>query len=367
MKTRLFIAMLFAAAVSFVSCTKDEVNDVEGKTGTYVINYGNYGNSPSTITLFDTDADSTMNGYYKSVNGVSAKSNFQYAYNYDGKIFFMGNAVDKVTFVDEHTFEQTHNGISEGIVKPRYCVAEGNTLYVSCWGGDIWIDNSLSYIAKVDLVTYEVTSTIALPGGPEGMEIANGKLYAALNYKDSVAVIDLGSDAVSYIATPAVSSYFVKDASENLYVTLVSTYSNYSETTGLGYINTNTDDFIETYALAGVSSTTASIVKENADFSKIYTVASSWVMEITGADTSWVQKGSVAIFDVASKAFETGMLVEGVSGINGVDVDKITGNVLLLKSGSTTANGEISAYKPDGTFVKDYITGISPYWMVSVE
>lgn len=352
------------AAVVMVSCTKDDEPAVSGKAGTYIINYGDYSGTKSEITLFDTELDTTVNNYFETVNDVNPVSNYQYAYNHNGYVFFMGNDVDKVTYVDAGTFEQLGNGISTDIVKPRYCVASGNTLYVSCWGGNIWNDINLSYIAKIDLTTMQVTEKIALPGGAEGLEIANGKLYAALNYIDSVAVINLSTDVISYIPTPAVTSYFVKDASDNLYVSLISTYSDFSMTDGLGYINTTTDALEGSYTLNGVSTGYVNVLAPNSDFSKIYTLASSWVEE---SKDIWVQKGSVAVFDVATKTFETEMLVDGITGINGVEVDPKTGNILVFMAESVTANGKMVAYKADGTKVKEYTTGVAPFMMLTVE
>ena len=129
-----------------------------------------------------------------------------------------------------------------------------------------------SYIAVFNIKTNTVEKTIGLPGGPEGLEIARGKLFAALNYKDSVAVINLGNEKVSYIETPAVTSYFLKDDKENLYVTLVSTVTDFSTETGIGYINTSSERLAETFPIENVSSAYGSVIQVNADFSKIYII-----------------------------------------------------------------------------------------------
>ena len=139
----------------------------------------------------------------------------------------LGNNPDELLWVDAETFSQTENSVSTDIVKPRFGVGYGNYLYISCWGGDIWLDENISYIAKYNMTSQTVEEKIALPGGPEGMVIANNKLYTALNYKDSVAVVNLATDEISYIETPAVTSYFLKDNRDNLYVSLVSTSYNF--------------------------------------------------------------------------------------------------------------------------------------------
>lgn len=322
----------------------------------YIINYGSSSGDKATISAFDKYADVVTNSYYDLVNGVDIVSNVQYAYNFNGNIYLMGNNSDQVFWVDNKTFEQYSNGITTDIVKPRYCAGYGNYLYVSCWGGDIWTDENLSYIAKINITTNVVESKVALPGGPEGLAIVNNKLYAALNYKDSVAIVDLSNNVVSYIETPAVSSYFVKDNNDNLYVSLINTYSDYSDNTGLGYINTATDQLEATYNLAGVSSSYVNMMAPNSDFSKIYVVTEG---------ANWGDPGTVVEFDVASKSFGANRLIEGVAGLNGVAFynDKI----FCFVSESVTGNGMVKTYSPDGTFVKEYETGIAPFMLLTVE
>ncbi len=361
MKNKFTLLLLMAfAAFTFVSCDdKDDNNDNIGKGGKYFINYGSYSGDKSTISVFDTELDTVTNNHYKSVNSVDMISNAAYAYNFNNNIYFMGNNADQIFFVDEDSFEQTHNGIAGAdIIKPRYCVGDGDYLYVSCWGGDIWTDMTLSYIAKVNIKTNTVEGKIALHGGPEGLAIANNKLYATLNYKDSVAVIDLNSEAISYIETPAVSTYFVKDNNDNLYVSLISSYSKPSTETGLGYINTSTDKLDAVYKLDGISSSYVNIMSANNDFSKIYVMTSAY-----NADGNL--SGAIATFDVATKSFDTDMFVEGVSAINGVAVG--IDNVLVFISEGVTGNGLVKKYKPEGTFITDYETGIAPYMLLTVE
>lgn len=323
----------------------------------YIINYGSFSGDKSTITAYNKYDDEMQNGYYTTVNGVDLVSNVQYAYNFKGNIYLMGNNADGISWVDNKTFEQTSNAITEEIVKPRYCVGEGDYLYVSCWGGDIWADETLSYIAKVNLTTNSVEKKIALPGGPEGLAIANDKLYATLGYKDSIAVVDLGSDDISYIETEAVSSYFIKDNNDNLYVSFVSTWSDFSTSDGLGYINTSNDE-LTLYPFSGVSSSYVNVLSVNDDYSKVYLMTSAY-------DENWNLSGAVAVFDVASKSFENDFFVEGVAGLNGVEC--FEDKVFTFVSESPTSNGKAVMYNANGMQLSEYETGIAPFMLLTVE
>lgn len=354
-----FLMLLAISTLFFVACTDDEITPepTEPKVS-YIVNYGNYTGDKSTITSFDKETGEVSNDFYKSVNGVAMVSNVQHACSFNGKIYFMGNSSDQVFWVDGESFVQSDNAITVDIIKPRFGIGNGNYLYVSCWGGDIWADETTSYIAKINLTTNKVDKKIALAGGPEGLAIANNKLYAALNYKDSVAVLDLNSEAISYIETPAVTSYFVKDNSDNLYVSLVSTYSDYSEKTGIGFINTATNKLEATYELANVSTSYVNILAPDNDFSKLFVMTSAY-------DANWNISGAVATFDVASKSFESKPIVEGVSGLNGVAY--YNDNLFCFVAESVTSNGMAKTYSADGTFLKDLETGIAPFMLLTVE
>jgi len=353
------ILLLSFFTVLLTSCSEDDPQPVPTEPAvSYIINYGDYLGAKSTITAFDKETGTITNNYYENVNGVALVSNIQHAFSYDGNIFMLGNNPDKLFWVDGETFEQHENGISNDIVKPRFGVASGNYLYISCWGGDIWDDESVSYIAKVNLESKSVEEKISLPGGPEGLAVANNKLYAALNYKDSVAVIDLNTEEISYIKTPAVTSYFAKDMSDYLYVSLVSTYSDYSENTGLAYINTSSDELEATYTLDGVSTSYVNILAPDFDFGKLYVMTSAY-------DADWNLNGAIAVFDVATRSFEPDFLVEDISGANGIAT--YNNQVFSFIAESVTANGSVKTYQSDGTFVRKFETGKAPFLLLTAE
>lgn len=353
-----FLLIIATVVISLSSCKKDEEEKNIALTGKYIINYGSFTGAKSTITAFDENSDSTIQSAFEAVNNFSIVSNIQHANVFNNNIYFMGNNADEVMFVNKNSLEQTKNAITKDIVKPRFSVGEGNYLYVSCWGGDMWIDNSTSYIAKINITTNTVEEKIALPGGPEGLAIVNNKLYAALNYKDSIAVIDINNNDISYIATESTSSYFLKDNNDNLYVSLAS-YSP-GDLTGLGYINTSNNTLV-VYPLAGISANYANIMVANSDFSMIYVVASSWVEQNDG---TWIQTGSIVPFNASTKTFDQNVFISG-NGINGVAIDN--NKLFVLVSPSATENGSMKAYNFDGTFIKEYATGIAPFMMLTVD
>jgi hypothetical protein len=345
---------LFSLAI-FSSCEKDEPElfPSELVKGAYIVNYGSFDKGGSSISKYDYEKGEVTNFFDQQQNkGTVLASNIQFAYKSGDNIFLMANSPDQVISLDP-LFVQAKNGVTDKIVKPRNCVADGKYLYISCWGEDPdWNLMPNSYIAKYNIETRTVEKEIKLAGGPEGLEISNGKLYAALNFKKAVAVMDLASEAISYIETPAVCSYFLKDNNGNLYVSLISSYSTPATQTGLGYITTS-NNALTVIPQDNVSTEYASIMAFSKDKSKIYIAAASY-------DANWVMVGGIQVFNVATKKFEQNSLVSGISGLKGVSVNPVDGNIYVFVSPSTTSNGLMKIYSEDGKAVAEKAVGASP-------
>ena len=152
------------------SCNNDLFEDPypsEIVNGCYIVNYGNFGSGGASISKYDYETSEMFNFYYKAQNsGMELLSNIQYSYFYNDSIFLIANEPDLLITVNP-LFEQTQNGVSKNLAKPRYCVASGNYLYISCWGENPdWSIMPDSYIAKYNISTGLVEKIIPLPGRP---------------------------------------------------------------------------------------------------------------------------------------------------------------------------------------------------------
>jgi hypothetical protein len=357
---RLIWSLALMGTVLFSACSDDDDNNKEPEineeiSGAYFFNYGSNGNGGSSVTRYDFRKDETTNKYFETQNpGMTINSNIQYGAIYNDTIYLMGNSSDEIISIDME-FKPTGNAVREGIEKPRFFVGEGDYLYISCWGADPdYTDMPDSYIAVYNTKTRKVEDKIMVAGGPEGLAIAGGKLYVALNYKPQLAVVDLSTEGIDYIDLPAVSSYFQKDAEGNLYVTLVSTHSDKSDKAGLGYINTTTDELENNYVLEGVSSTYSSILSASSDLNTLYLTAAEWG-----------EPGAIFSFDPASGEFSE--FIGNLTGAQGVVVNPINNDFYVLLAASATEAGSVSIYNANGDHQKDITVGISPYWALFLD
>jgi hypothetical protein len=356
---RFIWSLALIGAMTLNACSEDDNNDEpefnKDIPGAYFFNFGSFGNGGASVTRYDFRKDKITNKYFERQNpGITINSNIQYANLHNDTIYLMGNTSDEIISLDKY-FNPTGNAVREGIEKPRFFVGQGDYLYISCWGSDADFNVMPgSYIAVYNTRTRKVEDKIALPGGPEGLALANGKLYAAINFKPQVAVIDLTTEVIDYIDLPAVSSYFQKDAEGNLYVTLVSTHSNKSDKAGLGYINTTTDELENNYVLEGVSSTYSSILSASSDLNTLYLTAAEWG-----------ELGAIFSFDPASGEFSE--FIGNLTGAQGVVVNPINNDFYVLLAASATEAGSVSIYNANGDHQKNITVGISPYWALFLD
>src|SRR5690606_5285924 len=286
----------------------------------------------------------------------------QYGAEYNNNIYIVGNVTDELITFDLH-FRPTGNAVRTGLEIPRYYVGKGDYLYISCYGNDGYdTDMAKSYIAVYSIENRKVEEKITVPGGPEGLAIVGNKLYASLGFSPKIAVIDLDSHDVDYIDIPSVSSYLQQDKDGNLYATLISTWTDPSESTGLAYINTTEDKLEATYSLDGISTSYGNILSANKDLSTLYVCAASWVEDTPG---NWVQKGAIWAFDTESREFEE--FASGLTGVQGVCVNPFTNDVYVMLGISAIEAGEVSIYDPSGNLLKTIEVGISPYWILFLE
>lgn len=364
MKKNFYNLFVIFSLVILVSCNSDEIPNPfpsELVKGCYVINYGSFGQGGASISKYDYETGDIANFYYKSQNnGTELLSNIQHACYFNDSVYLVGNVADQLITLNP-LFKQSRNAYSNQLHNPRFCIGHGNYLYISCLGvNPDFLLMPDSYVAKYNLSTSEVEKIIDVPGGPEGMEIANGKLYVALNYKKQIAVINLANDGLTYIETPAVTSYFVKDANENLYVSLLSTWTNFSDNTGLGLVNTNSDELTQTFNLDNVSSSYGWMMQTNADKSKIYVVTSSY-------DANWNLSGSVATFNVSLKSFSAEPLVNNVTGISGIALNPKNNDLYVFSAESTTGIGQMDIYSSTGALINTLQVGAFPIGAIFIE
>jgi len=352
-----FICLLLSiVATMFTSCKEDEIGPADNKqieqvtdSLVYIVNYGSYGEANGEISVVDELNFTVNNQQVYAANGKGIGASIQSAIKIGDNIYLAANSGDGVVVLDSAL--KIQKTIKENITKPRYFVADDQYLYLSCLGDiDSWSNVSNSYIAIIDHTSNEFVSKIPLPNGAQGITIANGKLYVALQSRAKLAVIDLADHSkISYIKTMAVCQQVVLDTDENLWVSQVSTPSHFvgADSVGLLEIDTKADTVLSFSEYSGLGSDGYIVL--NKTKTKIFAM---------GAEPWPSTKSELKVFDLVNKSFVDEPLLEGES-FYGIGCSSNSGYIYVGISPGDV-DGSVKILDEEGTELSELQVGVSP-------
>lgn len=212
------IGMIAIVITTITSCVKDNpIVEVPGnyENGYFITNEGNFGSGNGSISFVSKDG-TVENNVFSSINSIPLGDVAQSMTIIGDNAYILVNGSSKieVTTIDS----MISVGTIEGITSPRYMIEVGpyqNKAYVSDWG--------VNGVQVIDLNTYEITSTISVGNGPEGIVIANGFAYVCnvggWGLDNTVSIIDTESDlVVSTLQVGDKPSSAVVDANGDIWV-----------------------------------------------------------------------------------------------------------------------------------------------------
>lgn len=195
--------------------------------GFYVMCEGLMGQNNSSIDFYCIDSNSVVTDYFSKANslGLGETANDMIKVGESFWTAITGSAA--VTVMNS-------NGELEKIItitnaqgvnrQPRHLAYHSGYVYVSCFDGSV---------VKISASSKKVVASLETQGrNPEGLAVANGKLYVANsgglsypNYDNSVSVINLASFAVDTLLEVRINPTSVKSYNDNIYVLSMGDYS----------------------------------------------------------------------------------------------------------------------------------------------
>lgn len=194
--------LLFASVVFFSSC-EDGKEEREEPSVVYHKCYvalceGSWNGNNTSITTYDTKTKKTTDWAFLKANNKQLGDTGNDMQEYNGRLFIVMNNSGYIAVVNPNTMKLIkriptldENGKNR---QPRYIAFHNNFAYVSCFDG---------YVLKINLNTLAQTDCTQVGRNPEGIVIANGKLYVAnsggldydkpIGYDKTVSVVDLAT------------------------------------------------------------------------------------------------------------------------------------------------------------------------------
>lgn len=178
--------------------------------GVLVANEGNFQWGNSSVSFYDTESDTVLQGVFQSVNQRPLGDVLQSITLTHDKAFLVLNNSGKVEVLDKNSFE-LQSTIS-GFGSPRYFhVVSPNKAYVT----DLYADK----VAVVDLNSNEIVAYIPCEGWTEEMIQINDLVYVANLDSHQIEVIDTSDDMIVKRIPIATSIKSLKtDAQNRLWV-----------------------------------------------------------------------------------------------------------------------------------------------------
>jgi len=174
--------------------------------GVLVANEGNFQWGNSSVSFYDTENDTVLQGVFQSVNQRPLGDVLQSITLTHDKAFLVLNNSGKVEVLDKNSFE-LQSTIS-GFGSPRYFqVVSPNKAYVT----DLYADK----VAVVDLNSNEIVAYIPCEGWTEEMIQINDLVYVANLDSHQIEVIDTSDDMIVKRIPIATSMKSLKTFAQN--------------------------------------------------------------------------------------------------------------------------------------------------------
>ncbi len=343
-KSSLKCGMILCGIVLFFSCEKSETkpNTVvsESSHGLYVLNEGVWQMNNSSISFYDFDAATTTDAFL-AANQRGLGDTGSDLQKYGSKLYCVVNISETLEIMDLQTAKSLKQ-ISLSGKQPRKITFDGAFAYLCCYDGSV---------LKIDTSTMAIVNTVQAGSNPDGVCVANGKLYVSNsgglnfpNYGNSVSVFDLATFShIKDISVGLNPTRMAHDAQGDIYIVCNGNYG--SVPAQFQRIDSQTDELVETFPFP-VSNFTIS-----GTFAYLYYYDFS------------TQKYSVKVMDVSSETIvNENFIVDEVSILTpyAIAVNPATGDVFIADASQYTTNGDIFCFDAAGHFKYKFEAGINP-------
>ncbi|MDR2556502.1 MAG: YncE family protein [Bacteroidales bacterium] len=171
--------------------------------GFYLLNEGNMGVNKSTIDYFDCVTGKYHQNIYANANPnvpLELGDGGNDIQIYGSKLYAVINLSQKVEVMEKDSAKRTGQ---INIPNCRYIKFHNGFAYITSHAGPVEMNpdyKQIGYVAKVDTATLQIVASCNVGFQPDGLEIANGKIYVANsggymapNYENTVSVIDIAT------------------------------------------------------------------------------------------------------------------------------------------------------------------------------
>ncbi|HHT22594.1 MAG TPA: YncE family protein [Bacteroidales bacterium] len=342
MKQIRYILLVFLALLCF-SC--NDMADVEREiklpehqaTGKIlVLSEGLFNMNNSTLAYYDFSKKELITDYFlqKNSRGLGDTANDMILYG--SKIYIAVNVSSQIEVIDANTglsvkripvFDENKRAR-----QPRYLTQKDGKVYLSCFDGNL---------LRIDTLSLEIDGMVKCGRNPEGLCIANEKIYVANsggldnpNYDNTVSVVDIKTFKELKKIKVADNPYKVfADSQGDVYVSSRGNYST-SQPYRFQRIDSYIDEVIQDFEGLNVLNFTV-----HNDIIYMYSFDFN-------SDDNWIKTFDCLTEKVISENFITDDTK--VEKPYSIQVNPYDGNIYITNTSDFTMTGDVLCFNPDG-------------------
>ncbi len=345
----------------------DSTQAVRGEKGFYVINQGSQGTIDGTISFvsFAEGAVNNVNDEFRLINNQSLGDSPQKAIIYGSKMYVPVYGSNTLWVLDAATLKiikQVTTNQPEGV-----CASNGY----------VFVSNNDGYVTRVDTTAYNASTPLAVGPNPAELTAVNGKVYVSIsdgyNYANNyangykVAVINASSFTKEKDITVGMNpGGITSDILGNVFVVCRGNYSDVaSKVWKISASTGEAAEFADGSLIATISQERNSRATAKADVIYVLNVQSDYSH---WPEVTTVVNGAAYNTVSGAKVVENFIPTDHTpASPTAIDVNPYDG-LIYISTQATAAGytdpGYVMVFNGNGTFVKQYNTGVEPFGVV---
>lgn len=346
--------LLVAGSLVWASCSDDESPKApEVSTGAYVLNEGNFGLNNTTLTYYDFETATAFTDFFLETNdrGMGDTGNDLKAYG--SKLYAVVNVSSQIEVMDLKT------GVSikkipmfddeENARQPRNIAFHGGYAYVCSFDGSV---------GRLDTATLEFNKFITAGRNPDGICVANNKIYVANSggldfpdYDNTVSIIDIATFEELKKVTVAINLFSIQaDEEGDVYVVSRGNYDDIPYT--FHRIDATNDAVTEFDDVQAINFT----IYDNKAYLYDYNYTT--------------MQAAFTVIDLSTEIIITENFITDETEIQtpyGIDVDPNNGDVYITDALNFSVTGDVLCFSKNGKFKFRFEAGTNPSNVVFVK
>ena len=346
------VLLLSLLVVCAFSCEKPDPIEEPQNTpveavshGVYVLSEGLMNMNNSTLSFYDFDNGTVTPDAFLAANNRGLGDTGNDLQIYGSKLYCVVNISETVEIMEAKTAKSLKQ-ISLSGRQPRRIAFDGGYAYVCCFDGSV---------VKIDTASMTMTATAQAGSNPDGICVANGKLYVANsgglnypNYGNTVTVFDLATfSPIKNITVVINPTRMAADSQGDVYLVSNGNYGSVPMT--FQRIDSQTDEVVQTF-----------------DFAVTNFVISGNLCYLYHYDYS-TQQCAVKVMDVRTEHIMIEQFINDGTTLTapyGIAVNPDNGDVYLTDAYQYTTNGDVYCFGTDGHKKFNFEAGICPSCIV---